>query len=290
MAGKRTMWGPPGGVAGTCMTCGKPARSARSFYCEDHKPATHVAKLKAGTTPDPGASGDDPAIVPDAPGGAWAGDGPPERRPSVPVPTPDKPKGLAARLFGGGGDGGDKAPKATGEKRPAAQRGRRVSTAELWGSAVSPIASVAARAGYVPMARAMVWSSPVAGDIIEDATKGTPIDRLVQPIAKGGEKWQDLFDLLGFWAAIGMAQANPAQAPAALQFARGRLVNLLPRIAKNIKAQRERERDAVEALTELMPDLAELFPDMTEGDDPVAKLIESLFGGLTAQPEPADAT
>ena len=145
--------------------------------------------------------------------------------------------------------------------------------------------SIVARTDYVPMARAMVWSSPVAGEIIEEATRGTPVDRLIQPVVRNGEKWAELFDLIGFWAAIGMAQANPAQQGAALQFARKRLVNLLPKIAANITKQRAAEKRAVEALTEVMPDLAEMFPDAGADADPVDLLLQMLFAA-PAQPEP----
>ena len=150
------------------------------------------------------------------------------------------------------------------------------------------VAGLVGRAGYVPTARSMMWSSPVAGEIIEDATKGTPVDRVIQPLARNSEKWSDLFDLLGFWAAIGVAQANPAQADQALGFARKRLVSLLPRIAANIVKQRAKEREAVEAVALLIPDLGELFPDghVPTGVDPVDALLSSLFAAPEAAEEP----
>jgi hypothetical protein len=172
-------------------------------------------------------------------------------------------------------------PKTT-ERKPTVAK-RRVSTADFWGDLVAPAAGLSARAGYVPMARAMEWSSPVVGEIIEDATKGTLADKAVQPFVRNAERWQDLFDLLGFWGAIGMAQRNPANAAGSLEFARKRLVNLLPRIAANIKKERAKERQAVEALVELMPDISELFPDMGPNDDPVALLIQSLFAAPEGQ-------
>ena len=210
-----------------------------------------------------------------------------ERTPTMPGKTGDGGKGLLGRFWGAKEKEptNGTAPKTT-ERKPSAPK-RRVSAASFWGDMVGPVSAVAARAGYVPMARAMQWSSPVAGEIIEDATKGTVVDRLIQPVVRNSEKWQDLGDLLGFWAAIGVAQRNPAQSGAALAFARGRLVNLLPRIAANIKKERARERDAVEALTELMPDLKELFPDMGPDDDPVELLIRSLFAAPAgAEPVP----
>ncbi len=277
-----------GHIRGTCIKCGEPARHARAFYCAEHTPVSKKAKpkVKAGSPPAAGPSDVGPATDSDGPGGAY---GDTERRPSEPK-EPLTTSGLLGKLTGrttGGGASAKAPPGSSSERRPSSPPKRRVSTTEFWGSLVEGGASIAGRAGYVPMARSMVWSSPVAGEIIEDATKGTVADRLIQPLCRNGERWQDLFDLLGFWAAIGVAQSNPAQAPAALGFARKRLVNLLPRIADNIRKQRAKERAAVEALTELMPDLAELFPDAGDAD-PVDLLLQSLFAA-PAEPEPVHA-
>lgn len=257
-------------------------------------------RWKHGADESPAAGADaGTALGSDAGGGAYA-DASTERRPSspdgaTPMLEEERQPTLSSRLFGnkkspGGAMGGDRSG-GTGERRPVATK-KRANATEFWGGAVEFGASMVGRAGYVPMARSMVWSSPVAGEIIEDATKGTVVDRLVQPLVRNGEKWQDLFDLIGLWGSVGIAQANPAQAPAAMAFARKRLVNLLPRIAANIRKQRATEKAAVEALAELMPDLAELFPDAPEGTDPVDLLLRSLFAppGMTEpQPEPVHA-
>jgi hypothetical protein len=267
------------------MTCGGPARSARAFYCEEHVPAkNHGKKKTAAAVVAPSDVADDTTPTPTFEGG---GEAYAERVPTDPKTEKKKDAGgLLAKLWNSTGskDKGEAPPK-TEERRPAAPK-RRSSTAGLWGDIVGPVSAISARAGYVPMARAMVWSGPVVGEIIEDATKGTPIDRVVQPFVRNSEKWEDLFDLLGFWSAIGIAQRNPAQAPAALDFARKRLVNLLPRIAKNIKAERARERAAVDALVELMPDIRELFPEAGPDDDPVGLLIQSLFAAPEGVGEP----
>lgn len=202
-----------------------------------------------------------------------------ERRPEATTPR----KGLLERLRPK-----PEEPKPEDAATPAAKPRppRRVSTQAFWGELTEAGSGLVARAGYVPMARAMEWSSPVAGEIIEDATKGTLPDRLVQPIVRNTEKWQDLFDLIGFWGAIGMAQAQPEKSQMALGFARKRLVNLLPRIASNIAKQRKKEKAAAEALGLLMPDLAEL--GLKEGDDPIQALLEMLFAppaNFTAAPE-----
>lgn len=270
------VWGPPGATKGVCMKCGEPARNDKAFYCEEHRTRTAAGgrlKGKAATKADVPRE-----TVLSAPVEAPAGDAyTAERTPTDPKAEKKKTAGgLLGKLW----DREDKAEKTTApktdERKPTVPK-RRSSTADFWGDLTVPAAALSARAGYVPMARAMVWSSPVVGEIIEDATKGTPVDRVVQPFVRNSEKWQDLFDLLGFWAGIGVAQRNPAQADGALDFARKRLVNLLPRIAKNIRAERAKEREAVEALVELMPDIRELFPEAGPDDDPVALLIQSLF-------------
>jgi hypothetical protein len=283
---KRTIWGPINGVKGICVVgqgteTEHASRSNQSFYCEEHKPTASVlASHKAASSPaGPSDSGTAPAE--DGPGGAYS-DSSGERRPSEPKES-SQPS-LFARLKGSTGaaalpKGAVASAPGGAERRPSVAPKRRVSTADFWGDAVEGASSLVGRAGYVPAARAMVWTSPVAGDIIEDATKGTIADKLVQPLARNAEKWNDLFDLLGFWAAIGAAQANPAQAPAAMNFARKRLVNMLPRIARKIKEQKTKEREAVAALAELMPDLGDLFPggEIPAGVDPVDALLMSLF-------------
>jgi len=270
---------------GECRVCGEPARNAKAFYCQEHTPASNTVKksspkraTKSPAVPVPEGPAPDP--VDGAAGPLYSSE---ERRPTEgKAPKP----GIGSRLFGGKtSDGGSEArPPATSERRPAVQKKRATSqaTAEFWGSAVEAGSAVVARTDYVPMARAMVWSSPVAGEIIEEATRGTPVDRLIQPLVRNGEKWTELFDLIGFWGAIGMAQANPAQAPAALGFARKRLVNLLPKIAANITKQRAAEKRAVEALTEVMPDLREMFPDADPDSDPVDLLLQMLFAAPQA--------
>lgn len=252
---------------------------SKRLYCDDHKTVKWGAKKK---DPEPLTfewQADTVILPPTAE----------EVRPSVPDETPkEKVKGLRSLW----------APKekpstnGSGERKPTVPK-KRHGTADFWGGAISPVASLLVRAnpGLAPMGTAMVWSSPVAGDIIEGATKGTIIDTAVQPFCRTTEKWQDLFDLFGLWAAIGVAAQNPAMGQGALMFAHKRMVNLLPRIAAKIKAEQKKEREAVEALADLMPDIGALFPDgkVPQGVDPVMALIESMFAVPVPEPEPAPA-
>ena len=45
----------------------------------------------------------------------------------------------------------------------------------------------------------------------------------------------------------------------------------------------------MDALTELMPDIRELFPEAGPEDDPVGLLIQSLFAAPEGVPEPQPA-
>jgi len=243
-----------------------------------------ATQSEAGTNAAPTPSDSGPATASDGAGGAYADN---SQRPTEPKAA--KRGGLLGNLWGDRDQPAGSPGKAS-ERRPAAPK-KRVSTAEFWGDALGPAASLAAARGYVPMARAIVWSAPVAGDIIEDATTGTVIDRVVQPMCRQSARWESLFDLIGFWSAIGVAQVNPAQAPAALGFARKRFVKLLPRIAKKIKEERKKEQEAVDAIVDLMPDLRDLFPDADLTDpsvDPIMLLIESLFAAPQGVAVPAE--
>jgi hypothetical protein len=242
----------------------------------------------SGGTTSPGGPPATAAIVTGEAAGVYAEPPTAEQRPggmagtNSPPPTPSKPS-VKDRLLGkvpaGVGGAPSTSPPRTGERRPAPSKQARVKTADFWGDAIGGVAGLVARTGDLPVARAMDWTSPVAGDIIEDATKDTFLDKMVQPVARNAEKWEDLFDQNGFWAAIAMAERNPMQAQSAMRFARKRFVSLLPRIHKKIVADRKKEREAVDALSDLMPDIGDLFEGgvIPPGVDPIDALLQSMF-------------
>jgi hypothetical protein len=78
-------------------------------------------------------------------------------------------------------------PTTAGEvadKRPK----RRVATQGLLGWSWVGLANVASRAGFLPVGLCMEMQAPVAGVMLEQVTKGTVVDRMIQPFARGGEK------------------------------------------------------------------------------------------------------
>lgn len=65
----------------------------------------------------------------------------------------------------------------------------RTSTADLLGMAYSGLGYVFSRSpDLVPVARSMDLIAPAAGEILDDAVKGTIIDTFLQPLARSGDR------------------------------------------------------------------------------------------------------
>lgn len=184
---------------------------------------------------------------------------------------------------------------ATDERKPGTvkasitKRGSslaRVSTADFWSDVVEGLVPVVSRGGLPAMGRAIAWTSPVAGDIIEDVTKDGIVDKLVQPVARNQRKYEDLFDLLGLWAAVGYMQTNPDTAFQAVEFAKKRIKRLLPRISKKIVKERKEEKAAAQAMAEIMPEIMDFARDMGLEDDPIEALLRMMFVDAVPQAEP----
>ncbi len=182
----------------------------------------------------------------------------------------------------------------TGERKPGAppksivkrsSSVARVSTADFWSDVVEGLVPVVSRGGLPAMGNAITWTSPVAGDIIQDVTKDGIVDRIVQPIARNQRKYEDLFDLIGLWAAVGYMQTNPQSAFQAVEFAKKRIKRLLPRISKKIVAERKKEREAVAAIAEISPEIMEFARSVGLEDDPIEALLQMMFVQV-APPEP----
>jgi hypothetical protein len=228
-------------------------------YCDDHKTTKRLTppKVSRGTSTVKQESGAD-----SPPAGA-----PGERKPG------SEKQSVGARLgFSKGGAG------------PRAGSGPRVRTADWWGDGVAGLGTLMAKTEFVPLGRCMTVTSPIAGEIIEDVTKGGIVDKLVQPVVRSRRKYEDMFDLFGLWAAVGYAQQNPRQAEQAIRFAKSRLIKLLPRIGKQIVKKQKEERAAVDAIAEVMPELMEFAAEMGVPGDPV----EALLRGFFAPPEDVD--
>lgn len=76
-------------------------------------------------------------------------------------------------------------PKAPTDKKQFP----RTSTADLLGMGYSGIGYIISRSPeLVPVARSMDLIAPAAGEILDDAVKGTVIDHFLQPLARSGDR------------------------------------------------------------------------------------------------------
>lgn len=159
------------------------------------------------------------------------------------------------------------------EKRPKAsgKAGRRVSAADTLGDVWSGVGALAIRTGHAPLGRCLQFQSQVSGEILDDALKGTVIDKVaLQPIAKGRGRFDALGAVLGPPMIVFAIERNPAQIDVLMPMLKSSIRSSLPLMVPAIKRVQEKEAKAAEAA-------AELFPDLPPGADPVDAIIEMMF-------------
>ena len=207
-------------------------------------------------------------------------------RPSAAVPPPPR-KGLKG-LFGRKAKP-DPAPQApTKEKRPKATKGpgRRVSGADSLSDLWSAGGSLMMRAGHVPTGRMLQFQSAVAGEMLDEAVKGSFVDKtLIQPVVKARGRFDLLGAVMGPPLIVFAIERNPERAPMLMPALKSSIRSSLPLMVPAIKKVQEKERKAAEAA-------AELFPDLPPGEDPVDAIIATLFDNwappVPQDPEPAE--
>jgi len=176
------------------------------------------------------------------------------------------------------------APK-TAEKRPKSG-GRRASAAQSIEDVWSGLGGLAVRSGsHAPLGRCLQWQAPVAGEMLDEAVKGTAIDRLVlQPISKGRGRFDALGAVFGPPLIVLAIERNPQNAEMLIPALKASIRNSLPLMVPAIKKVQAREAAAAEAAREL-------FPDLAPGEDPVDAIISMMFAGwIPEQPAQPDYT
>jgi hypothetical protein len=170
------------------------------------------------------------------------------------------------------------APKMTktGEKRPVVSKGKRVSTAPTISDLWSGAGGLAVRSGkHAPLGRLMQWQAPVAGEMLDEAVKGTIVDRMVlQPVAKGRGRFDALGAVFGPPLIVMAIERNPQNAEMLIPMLKASIRSSLPLMVPAIKKVAAREAAAAEAAREL-------FPDLGPGEDPVDSIIAMMFADWT---------
>ena len=185
-------------------------------------------------------------------------------------------------FFGGKKSQSDNKIKApiTKEQRPK-PAGKRVSGADSIGDLWSAVGGLISRnPRHRPSGMLLQWQSAAAGEIIDEAIKGTAFDRM---LVQRAVKARGRFDLMGAVfmppAIVFAIEMNPERAPMLLPMLESSLRNSLPHMVPAVKKARKRQADQAEAIREL-------FPDAPEGTDPVQELINELFASWYSEPAP----
>jgi hypothetical protein len=104
-----------------------------------------------------------------------------------------------------------KAPGATkAPRRPSGGSGRREPASDVLGALWSGAATYLVPMVSPPAARGMAFVAPGAGDILDRAIAGTPLDNMVlQRVAGAGERLSELRDLVELPALLAFAGVRP---------------------------------------------------------------------------------
>ncbi len=165
------------------------------------------------------------------------------------------------------------APMKTKELKPGGGSTKRVSAADSLGDLWAGVGGLLTRLpNHAPSGRLLQFQSQAAGEILDEALKGTFVDKM---LLQKGVKLRGRFDVLGAVlmppAIVFAIETNPERAPYLIPLLESSLRNALPHMVAPIKKARKREADQAEAIREL-------FPDAPEGSDPIRELISEIFG------------
>jgi hypothetical protein len=125
-----------------------------------------------------------------------------EKPPVIPKPNP------VARIK----EAVKRADPPSTKRAVSSTRHVRVSVDRLIGRAWGWLAQIAQPVN-LPVGRILAMQSPVAGAIIEDVIVGTPVDKILQPIARFEEKGELAFALIGPPMIVAAITARPNMAP-----------------------------------------------------------------------------
>lgn len=257
---------------------------------DEMAPNPEVSTAPDEATPRPVASSDE-VESPYSPGERQPGGG----SPSPPgAGAPGKKRGFFSRFKKDMTAPGYLPP--TKEKRPkvAKSTGRRISGADTLSDIWTGAGSLAVQTGHhAPLGRCLQFQAPVAGEMLDEAIKGSFVDRAVlQPIVKARGR----FDLVGAVFGPPVLVYSMERAMAAGDRARFDMLGALlkssirqglPLMVPAIKKVKMKEAAAAEAA-------AELFPDLPEGVDPVDAIIADMFATwvpvTVTEPEPEEAS
>jgi hypothetical protein len=179
--------------------------------------------------------------------------------------------------------------RTTRERKPLGATAKRASTAESLSDLWAGIGGLAERTGrHAPLGRYLAWQAPAAGEMLDSAVEGTPVDRLLQPIIRGRAKLDLVVAVVGPPGLILQIERSPHQFTLddaghlhhpLLPMLKSAIRSSLPTMLPAMKKAQLREKKVMNAIKEM-------FPDMPAGTDVVDEIITEMFRGYFAQVPP----
>lgn len=165
---------------------------------------------------------------------------------------------------------------------PASERGKRKSLAGVFGSMYGGAGSLAERSGVpqmIPTARVLQWNAPVAGEAFDALIAGTMVDKMLQPLARRGDKLQQVGNVVGLPMIVYALTNKPELWPMLEPMARQMFYENLAAMGPVITAKRKRDQQVQKIVNELVDEGM-----LGRNDDGTAPSPDDLFAALFAPP------
>lgn len=169
---------------------------------------------------------------------------------------------------------------STNEKKPGSLKNeKRVSAAGIIADSFNGLGGLISRSPrHRPSGILLQWQSDAAGEVIDEAVKGTFIDTLfLQKAARGKGRLDQIGSILIPPAIVFAIEMNPERYPQLAPILESSIRNSLPTMAKGIKKAKEKKEKQNLAI-------AEIFPDLEPGQDPVKLLMSEMFDDWYSAP------
>lgn len=150
----------------------------------------------------------------------------------------------------------------------------RTSLEELAADGWELMGSYVGAQGLVPTGRVLQLQAPIAGMVLEDTLRGTPIDRVLQPLARSREKGGELAALFGPPLIVSILTLKPWMAPKLAPMLKKQLRAWAMVAGPRMKVKEAQERKALKA--------------MGMGDADLDAMVDGWISDLFAPPEDAE--
>lgn len=168
--------------------------------------------------------------------------------------------------------------------KPPKRAHKRVSAADTLADAWGGAGSLAIRTGkHVPLGRCLQFQAPVAGEMLDEAVKGSFIDKLaIQPIVRARGRLDLFAAIAGPPALVFAIEQHPERWDILYPLLYSSVKNALPLMLPAM----DRVRAKAEAEAEAAGKLLANDPSYEPGADPIEHVIRTMFAGWSPPPVP----